>query len=825
MKYSKLILVALCAGLIAPGASARQLTVQEALAAAGGEIQTLGVGSVSTSRTFTLSHGDINTVYIVGTGGQGYLVLSADDVAPAVLGYSDNGGFDPQNIPANMQEWLNGYSDVIALAAERGGRVLQAPANPALKDIAPIVKTRWNQGEPYNILCPMQTVNGQVYRTYTGCVATALAQVVKTYEYPTQGFDTNSYTWNNQTLSFDFGNTTFDWANMTDTYNSNSTIEEEDAVAELMYACGIASYMDYGVDGSAAAGVNAAVGLVNYFGYDPTIKYLMRDHYSLPVWSTMIHEELSKGHPIYYDGSNGSVGHAFVLDGYRSADGFFHVNWGWGGSSNGYFSIVTLDPDAQGIGGSTEGYFSGQSGIFNLKPAEEGSNEIAPVFYCQGLNTESRTYTRDQYQNVVIGSENGGIFNYSLGNMTVKIGLKLTASNGTTEYSWWTYGNFELGYGYGFRTFDIKSSDFPSVSGEYIAEPCVQVDNKVYEIPCLAGMISKLKVTIDGNNITVAPVPVQRQLTASSFEALTPFYRNRLAVVELTVSNSGDEYYGYIDARLYDSSNNMINVGTTIVDLMDGETQTVSFSCTLPFGVKLGAGELKFFDDNGEQIGESYSVNIETAPSGDPELSISNVLAPGAVSGLGTGQNPYVVYADNVEITANVSNASGYFVNPLRIYFFEDGSGSSSTCLQARLIPIAAGETKVYTFCGDMSGVLEKGMTYACAFAEVKTNSVELVASSPIFYVTVSDQSGITAPETGSFGVSPNPVEGSATVSAPAAITGMQLYNISGALCGSYAGSGDTSDYIDLTDKAAGQYFLKVTTGEGETATLRIIKK
>lgn len=822
MKYSKLMLVALGAGLIAPGASARQLTVQEALVAAGGEIQTLGVGPVSTSRTFTLSQGDINTVYIVGTGGQGYLVLSADDVAPAVLGYSDNGGFDPQNIPSNMQEWLNGYSDVIALAAERGGRVLQAPANPALKDIAPMVKTRWNQGEPYNILCPMQTINGQVYRTYTGCVATAMAQVLKTYEYPTQGFGSNSYTWNNQTLSFDFGNTTFDWANMTDIYNNNSTIEEEDAVAELMYACGIASYMNYSAGGSGAAGVNAAVGLVNYFGYDPTVQYLMRDYYPLPVWSTMIHEELSKGHPIYYDGANASVGHAFVLDGYRSADGFFHVNWGWGGMSDGYFSIVTLDPDAQGIGGSTEGYFSGQSGIFNLKPAEEGSNEIAPVFYCQGLNTETRTYTRDQ--DVEIGSENGGFFNYSLGDITVKFGLKLTASNGTTEYSWWSYGNYELGYGYGFRIFDIKGSDFPNVSGEYIAEPCVQTGNNVYEIPCPAGMSSKLKVTIDGNNITVAPVPVQRHLTASGFEALTPFYRNRLAIVELTVANSGDEYYGSIDARLYDSSNKMINLGTTIVDLLDGESQTVSFSGSLPFGVKLGAGELKFFDDNGEQIGESYSVNIEKAPSGDPVLTISNVMAPGAVSGLGTEQNPYVVNADNVEITANVSNASGYFFNSLRIYFF-DGSGSSSTYLQARLIPITAGETKVYTFSGDMSGALEKGVTYACRFAELKTNSVETLAGSPVFYVTVSNQSGIATPETGSFGVSPNPVEGSATVSAPAAITGMQLYNISGALCGSYEGSGDTSAQIDLTDKAAGQYFLKVTAGEGETATLRIIKK
>ena len=268
----------------------------------------------------------------------------------------------------------------------------------------------------------------------------------------------------------------------------------------------------------------------------------------------------------------------------------------------------------------------------------------------------------------------------------------------------------------------------------------------------------------------------------------------------------------------------MINLGTTIVDLLDGESQTVSFSGSLPFGVKLGAGELKFFDDNGEQIGESYSVNIEKAPSGDPVLTISNVMAPGAVSGLGTEQNPYVVNADNVEITANVSNASGYFFNSLRIYFF-DGSGSSSTYLQARLIPITAGETKVYSFRGDMSGVLEKGVTYACRFAELKTNSVETLAGSPVFYVTVSDQSGIATPETGSFGVSPNPVEGSATVSAPAAITGMQLYNISGALCGSYEGSGDTSAQIDLTDKAAGQYFLKVTAGEGQTATLRIIKK
>ena len=413
MKLRKLLLIAAFGVLALPGAWARQLTVGEAIAAAGAATGSFRAHGEATA-AYTLRADDINTVYVVNGSEGGFMVLAADDVAPALLGFSDSSMFDPGNMPPQMESWLKEYSRQIAVAAANGGRVLAAPADPSLTDIAPITRTKWNQDAPYNDLCPRVGTTP----TYTGCVATAVAQVMKSYNHPAKGTGSYSYVWNNKRLSFDYDATTFEWDLMSDIYDGKQSAAQNNAVATLMYAVGIASDMSYGTGGSGAQGIAAAMGLARNLGYDRSLTYRGRDFYTLPVWCRMLHQELSQGHPLYYDGANASVGHAFVIDGYRASDGLFHLNWGWGGISDGYFAITTLDPDNQGIGGSTEGYAIGQSAIFGLKP-DQGTTEYTPVLQCYSIAPEAEQTVSRNDETVILGGYNEGVYSFSIDRKSV----------------------------------------------------------------------------------------------------------------------------------------------------------------------------------------------------------------------------------------------------------------------------------------------------------------------------------------------------------------------------------------------------------------------
>lgn len=186
----------------------------------------------------------------------------------------------------------------------------------------------------------------------TGCVATAMAQVINYHKYPEKGIGSNSYTTTTSGLSvsFNFGATTFDWDNMADIYSLSSTAEQKTAVATLMKACGVSVNMDYGTGASGAMSAFVPAALVNYFGYDKATAYRERIWFSGQEWEDLVYNELATVGPVYYGGTTArNEGHAFVCDGYR-ADGFFHINWGWGGQSNGYFRLSALDPSSHGIG-------------------------------------------------------------------------------------------------------------------------------------------------------------------------------------------------------------------------------------------------------------------------------------------------------------------------------------------------------------------------------------------------------------------------------------------------------------------------------------------
>ena len=295
----------------------------------------------------------------------GFVIVSGDDSLTELVGYSDSGSFDPDNMPDNMRSWLQAYSGYVASVQAGDSKAKrQQLGNVTTIVVRPFVTTEWNQGEPYDRLTPLLD-NGA--HCATGCVATAMAQVMKYYEWPERGEGSNSYEYDPYgTLSMDFSQSVYDWENMLDIYSSyyeegNIVPEYNDgqagAVAKLMYDCGISVNMMYG--GSSGA-YDPAIpnAFKSYFKYKSDIYY--RDNMSSKEFMDVLLSELDEKRPVLICGAGLGGGHAFVGDGYDS-NNFVHINWGWGGYSDGYFNVNYLDPEGLGTGGGTGAFKWSQS--------------------------------------------------------------------------------------------------------------------------------------------------------------------------------------------------------------------------------------------------------------------------------------------------------------------------------------------------------------------------------------------------------------------------------------------------------------------------------
>lgn len=309
--------------------------------------------------------------YVFNRGeGDGYVIVAGDDQFQTFLGYTDNGEFDYKAIPDNMRAWLDDYADYIDyLQRTPNAAPAKLPVHPA---VAPMVTTQWNQGDPFNQACPNYFHQGT---SVTGCVATAMAQILyyqRSKSVTETQADMPSYTLTDQ----DYGTMTvegipagspIDWDNMTNTYSSSSTAKQKKAVADLMLYCGVAVKMGYSHKSSGAYSSNVAPAINQYFGYGSAAKYISRSSYSDDGWDAILYNELAEGRPFYLSGNDGDGGHAFVGDGY-DGNQCFHINWGWGGSSDGYFMLSKLKPGSQGIGGSDGGYSGGAEAVIGLEP-------------------------------------------------------------------------------------------------------------------------------------------------------------------------------------------------------------------------------------------------------------------------------------------------------------------------------------------------------------------------------------------------------------------------------------------------------------------------
>lgn len=321
-------------------------------------------------------------VFTVNTN-DGFVIVSGDDRAEPILGYSNSGTYVIEDVwdATNFAKWIENYREELRYVIKNGiepadeiteeWEALTEGRIPTSKERSPntvnaLMTTTWNQNPHYNYLCPSS--GGQT--AVTGCVATAMAQVMKYHAYPTQGAGSHSYNHSTYgTLSANFGAATYGWSSMPDDVTSNNF-----EVGQLMSHCGIAVEMDYSPSGSGAYSSKAADALKNYFGYKSTLAYVSKDqdyNGSTTSWKNMLKAELDASRPLYYAGTGRGGGHAFVCDGYDAADKF-HFNWGWGGAYDGFFVVTALNPSGTGTGGGSGGFNSNHRVIKGIEPDGAG---------------------------------------------------------------------------------------------------------------------------------------------------------------------------------------------------------------------------------------------------------------------------------------------------------------------------------------------------------------------------------------------------------------------------------------------------------------------
>lgn len=314
------------------------------------------------------SVGEDVAYYVFNLGeNEGFIIVSADDCAYPILGYSTDGGFDVDRIAPQTASWLDNYAKEISqLIADNAQPTESSKQFRALlmqgeytndNDAIVLPTALWGQNAPYNLYCPK--IRGE--QTITGCVATAYAIMMKYYELPKTGKGTHSYTHQQiGNISADF-NVTFDWNNMLDDYNSvNYTQEQANAVAQLMYLCGVGVNMNYGITESWAE--LCPYNMKELFSLNPGAQELRREGYTDQEWFSLLKEQIDRKQPVIYRGAKiDNAGHIFICDGYNALN-MPHFNWGWNGYANGFFSLSALDPEGNG------GYNYGQEMMYNLVP-------------------------------------------------------------------------------------------------------------------------------------------------------------------------------------------------------------------------------------------------------------------------------------------------------------------------------------------------------------------------------------------------------------------------------------------------------------------------
>ncbi|MDE6379253.1 MAG: C10 family peptidase [Muribaculaceae bacterium] len=689
MKNSLLVCL-LASAAILPAAAA-SLTPEQALARFNADRpQRIATSGSLASESLRLQS-TIGSLYVF-SGDRGFVVLPAEDSAPVLLGYSDSGKFDMEGNPA-LREWFDFYNSQLSYlkAHPESATELSKVVHKERKAIEPLTQTRWNQEYPYNILCPK--VDG--HETVTGCVATAMAQVMKYHNFPEHGKGSHSYFWRpgEEELTFNYDSIPFQWEKMANVYDKESSEEARYAVAELMLGCGVSVDMHYEPGGSGAATVLMGESLIDIFGYSKSLWMPNRAYYGYEEWEDMIYADLAEGLPVLYSGAGTDGGHQFICDGYKD-DGFFHFNWGWGGLSDGYFLLTALNPDDLGVGGGAGGFNTTQIATLGVRPGKEGDKPVY-IFY----NTDSFFTDVKEVKQGEAFRCGGQYFNFSLATMPdgSRLGLKFV-SESTEEVK------FAEGPGVGGYHPDDGRNDlqvrFPELpDGRYEITPALKVEGEWTPVRIPVGQPQMIVAVVkDG----VANIENEKPASIFVTDIKLPekIYKNHEFPMSFTVENIGDaEFYSTITPMLLDTKGDVVAKSTfRPVDILIGEKEDVTdyvgnFKALKDHSFAQGTYTMVFRDEAGKNVSDAVEVTVEV---NDDKTEIK-------VTDLRVEDRESIVDPSKINISFDVSCESGVYFGSLRFDVFPGDGGYEVCGSSSSDIYLGAGEQKQVTMTADFS--------------------------------------------------------------------------------------------------------------------------
>lgn len=773
-----------------------------------------------------------NLLHVVNRGDDGgYVVVAGDDAAPnVVLGYSTGGTFDYETAPENLRWWLDEYGRQMEYMIENGITAAEQATAPTFdRNVEPMITTKWNQDAPYNNMCP--ELNGR--RTYTGCVATAMAQVMNYHQWPVRGTGSNKYTDKEgcgQELSANFGETTYRWDLMLDTYDANSSQESQDAVATLMKHCGVAVYMSYYQQASGALSGNAAQALVQYFGYPADVQILSRDYRTYDEWITLIKNEIDAGRPVLFGAQSTAGGHEFVIDGYNT-DGYFHVNWGWGGNSDDYFLIATLNPYDQGIGGGSDsGFKFMQDIIVNVRPNPTGNEREFYEICADGslsINVSSSSLGRTARVSLP------ALYNFSRQFITAYAGIGIEDNEGKLiETAYNTDNVLMTSYGYIASFGTTVSFTIPEdlEAGEYRIYPYYRKynDETTYGRIHVAYTQSQyITMTVDSNGTATfgSAAPQWKDLDAANIVVNDnpTFADGETTTITVDLTNNGTETFsGPLSfALLYQNQDRFAYSPATYNDyygipllydvytIAAGETENVEMSLPISdFTPSAKYYRIAIIDENENIIGTPQEIRVS-----NPEISLN-------------GNYPEILpSSDNVDCNNMQARATLYNMSA-----DEEYSGNVSarilvngryTILDTKEVTIEpSGSTTV-----DFSGRFEAGETgkqYSLWIFDANGKSLM-----PYTNFTVGIAAGVNDVTAASkAAIYPNPVGDLLNVTDSRGISRVQVFGLTGSqVLDVTAVGGDTATAIDMTGLPAGTYIVRTTVTDGTATMQKVIKK
>ncbi len=663
MKRTTTILIAICVSALF--ANGKQISQNAALSAARKYSRTGQVAPAKNLRSDKTN----NAPYYAFNLEQGYVIVSGDDEMTELVGYAENGFFDAENVPPQMQLWLDGYAEYVA-AVQSGkakARKILLSDSPSVV-VEPLVTTKWNQDAPFNNFAPEYTDdNNNTQRCATGCAATAMAQIMKFHNWPEQGVGHYSYEHQSfGTISSNFSEHVYDWTNMIDRYNNGEYSNvQADAVALLMKDCGVSLNMNYGpVSGASIYSYTPA--FKNYFRYSS--RTVNRSGCETAEFTRIITDELQEGRPIIYCGTGEDGGHAFVVDGYDT-NYFLHVNWGWGGYSDGYFDMNYMDPAGLGIGGGS-GAFKWNQGIVLARPLKDGVepyefiqqlcfvlfNDVQGGIFCEQEMPANKgddvtillRNTANLSGESFFGSLNVGVFNDSGALVTMGNEERIENNNGELLE---------------FQSGSLYSVDLPMTlntagiaDGNYIVRAMSKANGDVWR---KFASTDCLNITVaDGKVYLSAPTPNISLTGIGSYNGNV--YKGNPFSVNITIHNgssipadgsilfkvtdseTGDALSGSLRAIVYDNcdfrsniafstTNDFFAIGKTYnisftgFQTTDGKTLPINNAIPLSFSIVENAevqNSLTFFNINGNPFGMTVS-NENFSKADDTMVSIN----------------------------------------------------------------------------------------------------------------------------------------------------------------------------------------------------------